>query len=111
MAKVDRKVRFRYNRMVQKDDEATQPTQYNVAIEAVYTRYSRTKIANGGKLPPGTCESIIEGVKLEFGLSELKVKSLKTRIQARFAKQNPEFQSNPPEQLKIGELGEEDRKR
>mmetsp|Transcript_38116 Transcript_38116/g.70356 ORF Transcript_38116/g.70356 Transcript_38116/m.70356 type:complete len:520 (-) Transcript_38116:113-1672(-) len=107
--KLDKKIRFKYNQMIGKDEEK-RPSSHKAIVEEVYQRYSRTKEANGGKLPPGTMDSIIEGVKLEYGLSDVKMSSLKTRCQARFTKENPEFQ-NCGGSLKIGELSEDDRKR
>eukprot|EP00579_Thalassiosira_antarctica_P026487 CAMPEP_0202003040 /NCGR_PEP_ID=MMETSP0905-20130828/8736_1 /ASSEMBLY_ACC=CAM_ASM_000554 /TAXON_ID=420261 /ORGANISM="Thalassiosira antarctica, Strain CCMP982" /LENGTH=518 /DNA_ID=CAMNT_0048560109 /DNA_START=131 /DNA_END=1687 /DNA_ORIENTATION=+ len=110
--KLDKKVRAKYNKMIGKDDENDVQNRHKAIVEEVYARYSRTKEANGGiKLPAGTMDSIIEGVKLEYGFTDIKMSSLKVRCQARFTKENPELQINYPGQIKWGELPEEDRKR
>merc|ERR1719491_228961 len=113
LAKLDKKVRFKYNKMVDKNTENRPQSRHKAIIEEVYTRYARTKEANGGKLPVGTMDAIIEGVKLEYGLSEVKMSSLKTRCQARFTKEFPELskESLPPGHIKISELTEEEKKR
>eukprot|EP00581_Thalassiosira_minuscula_P012120 CAMPEP_0183712084 /NCGR_PEP_ID=MMETSP0737-20130205/7336_1 /TAXON_ID=385413 /ORGANISM="Thalassiosira miniscula, Strain CCMP1093" /LENGTH=573 /DNA_ID=CAMNT_0025940661 /DNA_START=64 /DNA_END=1785 /DNA_ORIENTATION=- len=109
---LDKKVRFKYNKLMKSEEGEKKPkSRHRTIVDEVYARYSRTKEANGGKLPPGTMDAIIEGVKLEYGLAEVKLSSLKTRCQARFTKENPEFQSNPPDQIKIGKLSSEDKRR
>eukprot|EP00584_Thalassiosira_punctigera_P024743 CAMPEP_0172553656 /NCGR_PEP_ID=MMETSP1067-20121228/51327_1 /TAXON_ID=265564 ORGANISM="Thalassiosira punctigera, Strain Tpunct2005C2" /NCGR_SAMPLE_ID=MMETSP1067 /ASSEMBLY_ACC=CAM_ASM_000444 /LENGTH=501 /DNA_ID=CAMNT_0013341871 /DNA_START=84 /DNA_END=1586 /DNA_ORIENTATION=+ len=110
MSKIDKKIRFKYNRTVAKDEKDRPKSRHKAIVEEVYQRYSRTKDANGGKLPPGTMDSIVEGVKLEYGLLDVNMSSLKTRCQARFTKDNPEF-PNCGGSLKIGSLTEEDKRR
>eukprot|EP00571_Detonula_confervacea_P003721 CAMPEP_0172319152 /NCGR_PEP_ID=MMETSP1058-20130122/36955_1 /TAXON_ID=83371 /ORGANISM="Detonula confervacea, Strain CCMP 353" /LENGTH=515 /DNA_ID=CAMNT_0013034145 /DNA_START=44 /DNA_END=1591 /DNA_ORIENTATION=- len=108
--KLDKKIRAKYNKMIA-DDDPRAPSKHKVIVDEVYARYTRTKEANGGKLQAGTMHSIIEGVKLEYGMPDLKVNSLKVRVQAKFTKEHPEFQGNNPGQLKIGELLDEEKKR
>lgn len=80
-------------------------------VDEIYRRYARAKEMNGGKLQPGTLESIVEGVKLEYGMVDVKMATLETKIQQRFKKDNPEFKSTPEGILDIGQLSEEDNRR
>ncbi|KAL9187904.1 hypothetical protein ACHAXT_006282 [Thalassiosira profunda] len=107
---LDKKVRFRYNKLVEKNEVDVSENKYKFLVEEVYARYSRTKSSTGAsKLPPGTLDSIIEAVKLEYGLTEqdIKLNSLKQMVTARYRKDNPEFQSTSPGQVKIAKLSEE----
>lgn len=110
VSKIDKKIRRYYNKMTAKSGETRSMTGNRAIVEEVYQRYCRTKEANGGKLPPGTMDSIIEGVKLEYGLSDVRLSSLKTKVQARFTKENPQF-VNCGGDLKIGKLSAEDKRR
>lgn len=49
---------------------------------------------------------------MEHGVPGIKMENaLKTRIQARFKKEHPEFESDPPDQPKPAELSDEDKGR
>ena len=111
LVKLDKKIRHRYYALPTKNE--TDALSKNKFVEGeVYARYSRAKKANGGKLPGGTIDSIIEGVKLEYGLPiDAKLTSLKQKVQQRFTKENPGFESNPPGNVKIAELSEDDNKK
>jgi len=54
------------------------PTKY---VFSMMGRYARTKIANGGKLAPGTLEAICAGVKLEMGMPDMKMSTLESKTQ------------------------------
>jgi len=105
---LDKQIRSAWNRTYDKDRA---PSKHRVIIDEVYARYCRSKEANGGKLDAGTMDSIIEGVKLEYGMPNLNQSSLKVRVQAKFTREHPEFSSMRPGQLKIGDLEVEEKKR
>jgi len=110
MAKLDKRVRWLYNR--HRDQEGA-PNQQMI-VEEIYARYSRTKIVvNGGKLRPGTLASIIEGVRLEHGYlpDPRRMRAIRNMVQARFTKEHPELEPANPNRLKIGELAAEDKRR
>lgn len=88
-------------------------------FEEVHKRYSRAKVSNEGKLPPGTLAGLIDAVKLEYGVSDVKMSTLEVKVRTRFKKENPEFQSTPPppssggatsSSLDIGKLSEEEKR-
>ena len=111
MAKLDKRVRWLYNR--HRDQEGA-PNQQMMIVEEIYARYSRTKIVvNGGKLRPGTLASIIEGVRLEHGFlpDPRRMRAIRNMVQARFTKEHPELEPANPNRLKIGELAAEDKRR
>ena len=80
-------------------------------IEQIYQRYSRAKEHNGGKLPPGTLESIMASCKLEFGMADAKMnwKTIESKIRTRFTKEHPEFAV--PGVREIGKLSDGDKRR
>jgi len=65
-------------------------------FEEVYRRYSRAKVSNEGKLPPGTLVGLIDAVKLEHGVADVKMSTLEAKVRTRFKKENPGFRSAPP---------------
>jgi len=77
--------------------------------EEVYKRYARAKKSNGRKLPKGVIKDIIDAVKLEHGVTDVKMTPLETKVQVRFKKENPDFVSLPP--VALPKLSEEDKKR
>ena len=111
LTKLDKVVRYQYSKMVATTGTGLKNSKDRDIFEEIYRRYSRAKIANGGKLQAGTINAIIQGAKLEYGMADIKVKNLRQKIQARFTKEHPEFDGNNPGQLKIGELTEEEQKR
>ena len=118
MKKLGKRVQFRYNKLMARDDtarEAVNNSQHKIVIQEIYVRYERTKIASGGKLPGGTLDNIIEGVKLEYGMASVDLKGsakgLKTKVQSRFTREHPEFEEKMPARVKVNDLSEEDRKR
>jgi len=62
-------------------------------------------------LPPGTLDAIVEGVKLEYGMPDVKLSTLESMIQARFKEEHPEFKSNPTTNVEIRTLSEEDQRK
>ena len=63
MVDLNKKIRRMYGRTV-KNENVNEPISQNKILEnEIYSRYERAKIANGGKLPAGTLNGIIEVVK------------------------------------------------
>ncbi|KAL3770536.1 hypothetical protein ACHAW5_009564 [Stephanodiscus triporus] len=111
MVKLDKRVRWRYNK--HRDREGAS-AQNRMIVEEIYARYVRTKMAaNGGKLQGGTFDSIIEGVRLELGMlpDPRRMRAIRNIVQARFTREHPELEPANPKRLKIGELSEEDKRR
>ena len=108
---VDKRVRREYNRLLANDEiTPCQPSQNRLIEEEIYARYERTKMTNGGKLPPGTIDTIIKGVALENAISpEVNMASLTAKVQARFTKAHPELVTDGGSG--IGKLSAEQKKR
>ncbi|KAL7551257.1 hypothetical protein ACHAWF_014453 [Thalassiosira exigua] len=102
---------LRYLKRAEEDLDRGAPNEQKRIVEEIYARYSRVKEASGGKLKPGALDQIIEGVKMEYGLANYRLGYLKSKVRIRFSKENPEFESGPPDRLKIGELSEEGKER
>ena len=67
-------------------------------------------MTNGGKLPPGTIDTIINCVALENAISpEVNMASLTAKVQARFTKAHPELVTDGGSG--IGKLSAEQKKR
>lgn len=107
--KIRKRVTWNYMRMPKAEN--SERRKKTDIVEEVYQRYSRTKASNGGKLPPGTLDAIVEGVKLEYGMPDVKLSTLESMIQARFKKEHPEFKSNPTTNVEIRTLSEEDQRK
>ncbi|KAL7537985.1 hypothetical protein ACHAXR_011162 [Thalassiosira sp. AJA248-18] len=105
---IRKRVTWKY---INRPDKNSTRTKKKDVTDEVYQRYSRAKEMNGGKLPPGTLESIVEGVKLEYGMADVKMSTLETKVQTRFKKENPEFKSTPEGVLEIGKLSEDENRR
>jgi len=62
MVDLNKKIRRMYGRTM-KNENVNEPSQNKILENEIYERYERAKIANGGKLPAGTLNGIIEVVK------------------------------------------------
>ena len=62
MVDLNKKIRRMYGRTM-KNENVNEPSQNKILENEIYSRYERAKIANGGKLPAGTLNGIIEVVK------------------------------------------------
>lgn len=109
--KIDKQIRAMYNKMVNDPEHTAVKNKDKEMFQEIYARYDRVKKTNGGKLQRGTMSAIVDGVKLEYGVTDIKVNHLQQKIQAKFAKENPEFEGNNPGQLKLETLTEEERKK
>lgn len=115
MQQLDHRVRFIYQRHKDPGMEVG-AAQDKSLVDMIYSRYSATKLANGvdGRgLAKGTFDSIIEAVRLEQGLhpDPSRMRAIRQKVQARFTRENPNFEVANPNRLKIGELSEENKRR
>jgi len=62
MVDLNKKIRRMYGRTM-KNENVNEPSQNKILENEIYSRYERAKIANGGKLPAGTLNGIIDVVK------------------------------------------------
>ncbi|KAL7553984.1 hypothetical protein ACHAWF_017353 [Thalassiosira exigua] len=111
---VRKRVMWNFQRSDEREESIKHKAEGNKLIEALYERYSRAKLANGGVLPKGTIESIYEGIKLESGFGTVPDKLDKTtqvRIQTRFRKEHPDVRTHHPGVLQIRTLTKEQKKR
>ena len=93
LKKINKRVTWHYMSWPDKKKVATKEVRKHLT-EEVYKRYERAKKSNGGVIGVGEGKSIIDGVKLELGLTdvELNYSSLEQMARSRFRKENPDFE-------------------
>ena len=92
LSKINKRVTWHYLTWPKKKGSTKEDRKQ--LTEEVYKRYERAKKSHGGVIGVGVGKSIIDGVKLELGLTDAEVNysSLEQMARARFRKENPDFE-------------------
>jgi len=119
---IGKKMRYWYKLMKKKkekyiDDEESDnidPTMKKHRMERalfdeIYERYSSEKLIHGGKLPNGALDGIVEQAKKDMGLPDTEVNI--HRIQAKFKRNNPNFDNKISDQPELRTLPAETKRR
>ena len=110
LEKIRKRVTWNYLRHPEKEISKAHKQKKDL-VDEIYLRYTRAKETNGSKLLNSTLISIIEGVKLEFGVSDVNMKAIASKVQVRFKKEFPDFRSLPEGVCELSKLSEEDKHR